>query len=139
MLVCFPVLNDEGLKSQLAKTFEGAKALLLVDSQKLTIHSVLPKTGPYPHPVFFSFSILDEIIFDAIVLDTIDEVVLQKLKRDNKKVFKLEYLTIEKILEVMSVGRLSEFVLTNDIFKDSVQDHAPHGFSCGRDMIKEQK
>ncbi len=139
MLVCFPVLNDEGLKSQLAKTFESAKALLLVDSQKLTIHSVLPKTDHYPHPVFFSFSILDEIVFDAIVLDIVNEVDLQKLKRENKRVFKLEHLTIDKTLEVMNVGRLSEFILTNDILRNIVHDHAPHGFFCGRDMAKEEK
>lgn len=123
MTICFPVIQNQGIQSEVYAHFGSAPMFLLVDSETQQVHEVINRDLHHAHGACKPLKALGGATVDAIVVGGIGGGALAGLQRAGLKVFLAQGETIADNLACLGEEDLPE--LTAD------QVCGAHGHSQG--------
>ncbi len=123
MKICMPVEHNKGVRSEIARNFRAAPALLLIDSDSRECTAIDASSGAcHALPVHI----------DAVVCaGGIGRGMFNGLHSRGIRVFNTASTTVEEALVELAAGRLAELAEV-ECCKSGPHDHAAaHGHECG--------
>lgn len=110
MKVCFPVVNDQGLASQIFNHFGSAPEFLIVDVTTSAVQSVSNSDRTHHHGACNPLAGLDGHHVDAIVVGGIGGGALHKLNAAGIRAFKSHGGSIAENIDRLKCGMLQEYL-----------------------------
>lgn len=111
MRICLPVLQDQGIDSQISSHFGSAPFFMIVDTDTLFLKVIANQDQHHAHGMCKPLSMIGTENFDAIVVGGIGAGALNKLAHAGKKVLKTEFSTVKETVEAAKQSLLKEFSL----------------------------
>lgn len=111
MKVCFPVLQPEGLQSEVYGHFGSAPAFIVIDFASNELKTITNKDLHHTHGQCNPLKALDNHKVDAIVVGGIGASALMKLNHQGVKVFRADASNVEQNLRLLRDGSLAEFTM----------------------------
>lgn len=111
MKVCFPVLHEKGLESEVYGHFGSAPAFLIVETETISINIIKNKDQHHAHGMCNPLRALDNQKVDAIVVGGIGGGALNKLNSAGIRVFQAKAKTVRENIELLKRKNLPEFSL----------------------------
>ena len=108
MKVCFPILEDEGLRSIVNSHFGSTKEFLIYDAEKESFEIVQNSNAEHVHGACQPLMALDGKHIDAVILGGIGRGALLKLNAMGIKVFRASTSLVEDNLNHYRQGHLVE-------------------------------
>lgn len=130
MKVCFPVLQSEGLQSEVYGHFGSAPAFVVIDFDSNELKTITNKDAHHAHGQCNPLKALDNHKVDAIVVGGIGAGALMKLNQQGVKVFRAEASSVEQNIHLLKNGSLAQFTSQN-----TCSGHS-HSGSCGHILPK---
>lgn len=138
MKICLPVLQNQGIDSQISSHFGSAPFFMIIDTETLASSVINNQNSHHAHGMCQPLAMIGTENFDAIVVGGIGTGALNKLKNAGKKVFKTEFSTVKETVEAAKQNKLSEFSPQSACSHHHGghseghghhhgHDHAPHG------------
>src|SRR4030043_2114309 len=109
MKVCFPVLNANGLDSEVYGHFGSAPAFLVIETDSNRMTTINNGDQHHEHGKCNPLRALNNHKVDAIVVGGIGMGALNMLNQSGIKVFKAQALTVRENMALMKAGNLPEF------------------------------
>jgi predicted Fe-Mo cluster-binding NifX family protein len=125
MKVCFPVVEVNGIASEVYGHFGSAPAFIIVETQNNNVTVINNKDQQHAHGACNPLKKFDNQQVDALVVSGIGMGALTVLNQSGIKVFQAQSQTVNENIELMKAGRLPEFVPQN-----TCAGHG-HGAGCG--------
>ncbi len=138
MKICLPVMQNQGIDSQISAHFGSAPFFMIVDVNTLAMTVINNQNSHHVHGMCQPLAMIGTDNFDAIVVGGIGTGALNKLRNSGKKVFKTEFTTVKETVEAAKQSKLSEFSPQSACSHHHGghgdghghhhgHDHAPHG------------
>jgi predicted Fe-Mo cluster-binding NifX family protein len=108
MKICFPILEDEGLRSIVNTHFGSTKEFLIYDVEQESFEIVQNSNAEHVHGACQPLKALDGKQIDAVVLGGIGRGALLKLNAMGIKVFRASTSLVEDNLDHYRQGHLIE-------------------------------
>ena len=108
MLLCIPIKENNGLKSEVYSHFGSASAFLLFDTEKEREEIIDNSDKHHVHGQCHPLSSINGKDIEAIIVGGIGARAINKLQADNIKVFKSEPGTVEQNLNLFKKSLLPE-------------------------------
>jgi len=108
MKICFPILEDKGLKSPVNSHFGSTKEFLIYDTDKNSFETVQNLDAGHVHGACQPLKALDGRKVEAIILGGIGTGALLKLNAMGVKVFRASASLVEDNLKNYRDGHLVE-------------------------------
>jgi len=112
MKICFPVPEDNGLKSHIYSHFGSAPEFLVVDTELGKIKSVSNGNRSHTHCTFLPFNTAEEKQVDALVVSSIGTSALEKFSQEGLIVYQALGATINDNITCMEQEGLPEFSIS---------------------------
>ncbi|NTU42469.1 MAG: diguanylate cyclase [Nitrospirales bacterium] len=122
MNICFPIVADNGLESEVYNHFGSAPSFVVVDSETGDFSRVINSDAHHAHGSCSPMKALNGHSVDAVVVGGIGGGALNKLKQAGIRVYKTQGVTVSQNVELFSAGSLREFSL--------LQTCGGHGGEC---------
>jgi predicted Fe-Mo cluster-binding NifX family protein len=110
MKVCFPVVENQGLASQVFNHFGSAPEFVIVDVNTTEIQSINNSDQIHQHGACNPIAGLGGHHVDAIVVGGIGGGALHKLNASGIRVFKAHGGSISENIDMLRVGTLQEYM-----------------------------
>jgi predicted Fe-Mo cluster-binding NifX family protein len=110
MKVCFPVVNNQGLASQVFNHFGSAPEFVIVDMVSGDIHSVSNSDKVHEHGACNPVAGLGGHHVDAIIVGGIGGGALHKLNSAGIRAFKTSGGSIAENIDLLKLGTLQEYL-----------------------------
>lgn len=108
MKICFPVIEEEGLKSKVNDHFGSTEIFLIYDTDTKTHSTVKNADAGHEHGACQPLKALSGQHVDAVVLGGIGRGALMKLNALGVKVLRTKSLLVEENIELFNNGKLAE-------------------------------
>lgn len=109
MKICFPVLEDKGVKSVIHKHFGSAPMFILIETKSGSVASMTNSDQDHEHGACKPLKALNGRKIDAIVVSGIGAGALTKLNRSGIKVYYTQAPTVQENVDLLKNMNLSEF------------------------------
>jgi predicted Fe-Mo cluster-binding NifX family protein len=109
MKVCFPVLQNKGLESELCGHFGSAPAFIIVETADNTITTINNNDQQHAHGACDPLKKFNNDKIDALVVGGLGFGALQRLNQAGIKVFQAQAISVKENLEKLQVHSLYEF------------------------------
>jgi predicted Fe-Mo cluster-binding NifX family protein len=123
MKVCFPVMTEKGMESEVYGHFGSAPMFIIVETDTNHITNINNKDQQHDHGACNPLKKLNNQKVDAMVVGGIGMGALDILNHSGIKVFQAQALTVRKNITLLKEGSLPEFTSKNTC--------AGHGHSGG--------
>ena len=110
MVVCIPVSNDDGLKSNVSAHFGSAPFYMLADPEQRTLRTVANQHQHHAHGGCQPLAAIQGEQVDAIVVGGIGAGALAKIQAAGVKVLWSDLRTVEETLEALRGPGLQRMV-----------------------------
>lgn len=111
MKVCFPVVEDKGLESEVYGHFGSAPLFIVVDTETGTAGKITNNNQHHAHGMCNPVLALNHQPVDAVVVGGIGAGALNKLHQSGIRVFQARAAAVQANLDLLSGGGLPEFTL----------------------------
>lgn len=111
MKLCFPVLQDAGIESNVHNHFGSAPVFLVVDTETRAVGAIVNRDRRHTHGACNPVQALDNQRIDAVIAGGIGAGALDKLHRAGIKVYHAQAQTIQENLALFASEGLPEFTL----------------------------
>ncbi len=111
MKICFPVLNTNGLESEVCGHFGSAPAFLIFETDTNEITIIKNKDQHHSHGACNPLKALNNQKIDAVVVGGIGGGALNKLNSNGIKVFQAKSKTVRENIALVKAENLPEFTL----------------------------
>ena len=111
MKVCFPVVNNQGLESQVFNHFGSAPEFVIVNVATSAFQSISNSDKVHEHGACNPVAGLGGHHLDAIVVDGIGGGALHKLNSAGIRAFKANGGSISENIDMLKLGTLQEYLL----------------------------
>jgi predicted Fe-Mo cluster-binding NifX family protein len=111
MKVCFPVVEDKGLDSEVYGHFGSAPLFIVVDTDARSASKITNNNQHHAHGMCNPILALDNQHVDAIVVGGIGAGALNKLNQSGIRVFQAQAATVKANIDLFNVRNLPEFTL----------------------------
>lgn len=108
MNVCFPILSDEGMKSQVNNHFGSSESFLILDTDTNDFEILKNQDLGHGHGMCSPLKALDGRKIDAVIVGGLGMGALQKLSAMGIKVLKTAADTVEANAKLLSENKLGE-------------------------------
>ena len=108
MVLCIPVVRDEGLQSPVCGHFGSAPMFLIAESEAGTSHVVVNSNRHHGHGMCHPLTSLAGENIEAILVNGIGMGAFGKLQAANIKVYLVDLPTVEDVLNAFKEGKLPE-------------------------------
>ena len=125
MKVCFPVLQNKGLESELYGHFGSAPAFIIVETADNTTTGINNSDQQHAHGACDPLKKFNNEKVDALVVTGLGLGALQRLNQEGIKVFQAQSLSIKENLAKLQEHSLYEFTP-----QQCCAGHG-HGSGCG--------
>lgn len=109
MKVCFPVLQNNGLESELYGHFGSAPTFIIVETADNTITTINNSEQQHAHGVCDPLKKFNNEKVDALVVGGLGLGALQRLNQAGVKVFQAQALSVKENLAKLQENNLYEF------------------------------
>jgi len=109
MKVCFPVLCNNGLESEVCGHFGSAPAFIIVETANNNITTINKSDHQHAHGACDPLKKFDNEKVDAIVVGGLGLGALQRLNQAEIKVFQAQAVTVKENLAKLQTNSLYEF------------------------------
>ncbi len=109
MKVCFPVLHNDGLESELCGHFGSAPAFIIVETANNNITTINNSNHQHAHGACDPLKKFNNEKVDAIVVGGLGLGALQRLNQAGIKVFQAQAVTVKENLAKLQRNSLYEF------------------------------
>lgn len=106
--ICFPVVNNQGMDSDVYEHFGSAPHFIVVDTETNTVETLNNMDLNHQHGMCNPIKALGSNVVDAVVVGGIGAGALRGLQTKGIKVFKASSKTVKDNLEILRQGKLSE-------------------------------
>ncbi len=113
MKVCFPVLNDEGLASQVYGHFGSAPVFIVVDTEGMSVQKLDNQDLGHVHGACSPLKALGGQKIDRLVVGGIGGGAISRLTAMGVKIYQAEAQTVKENLALLNDGRLQELSIEN--------------------------
>jgi predicted Fe-Mo cluster-binding NifX family protein len=125
MKVCFPVMKEKGLESEVYGHFGSALMFIIVETDTNHVTAINNKDQHHGHGACNPLKKLNNQKVDAMVVGGIGMGALDILNHSGIKVFQAQALTVRENITLLKEGGLPEFTSQN-----TCAGHG-HGIGCG--------
>jgi len=123
MKVCFPVMTERGIESEVYGHFGSAPMFIIVETDTNQVTTINNKDQQHAHGACNPLKKLNNHKVDAMVVGGIGMGALDILNNSGIKVFQAQALTVRENVTLLKEGSLPEFTSQNTC--------AGHGHSGG--------
>ena len=125
MKVCFPVLQNKGLESEVYGHFGSAPAFIIVETSDNTITNINNSDQQHAHGACDPLKKFNNEKVDALIVTGLGLGALQRLNQEGIKVFQAQSLSVKENLVKLQARSLYEFTP-----QQCCAGHG-HGSGCG--------
>lgn len=125
MKICFPVVADHGITSEVYGHFGSAPAFIIVETENNTVTTINNKDQHHSHGACNPLKALNNQKVDAIVVGGIGAGALMKLNQQGMKVFQARAQIVKDNIQLLRDQKLPEFTMQH-----TCAGHG-HGGGCG--------
>ncbi|MEW6068629.1 MAG: NifB/NifX family molybdenum-iron cluster-binding protein [Nitrospirota bacterium] len=111
MKICFPIMNPDGLESEVYGHFGSAPAFIIVETDNNTLTIIPNNNQHHAHGACNPLKALNNHKVDAIVVGGIGAGALTRLHQSGIKVFQSAALTVKENIALLKSQDLPEFTL----------------------------
>ena len=109
MILCIPITENKGLKSEVYSHFGSASAFLLYDSEKESEEIVVNSDNEHTHGMCEPMKSISNRNIHSVIVGGIGKRALEKLHSMKIKVYKSESKTVVENIELFNKSLLKEF------------------------------
>lgn len=110
MKVCFPVLKNKGLESELYGHFGSAPTFIIVETANNTITTINKNDQQHAHGACDPLKKFNNEKVDAVVVGGLGLGALQRLNQAGIKVFQAQAISVKENLQKIQANSLYEFI-----------------------------
>ncbi|NWF75613.1 MAG: diguanylate cyclase [Nitrospirae bacterium] len=111
MKICFPVLNPDGLESEVYGHFGSAPSFIIVDTDTNEVTTINNKDQHHAHGACNPLRAFDNHKVDSLIVGGIGGGALNKLNSEGIRVFQAKAKTVRENIELLKGKNLLEFSL----------------------------
>jgi predicted Fe-Mo cluster-binding NifX family protein len=111
MKICFPVLNTNGLESEVYGHFGSAPSFIVVETDTNKVSTINNSDQHHAHGACNPLKALDNQKIDAVVVGGIGGGALNKLNLQGIRVFQAKAQTVRENIALLKAKNLPEFTL----------------------------
>ena len=111
MILCIPIKENKGLKSEVYSHFGSAPAFLLYDSEKQSEEIVVNSDNEHTHGMCQPMKSVSNRNIHSVIVGGIGKHALEKLHAAKIKVYKSESKTARENINLFNKSLLKEFTL----------------------------
>ncbi len=111
MRLCFPVLENNGMNSEVYGHFGSAPLFIVVDTEKSEVSSIINKNQIHEHGACNPVMALNGETVDGIIVAGIGGGALMKLNQNGIKVFRAEKPTVRENVKLFNTQALPQFTM----------------------------
>jgi predicted Fe-Mo cluster-binding NifX family protein len=113
MKICVPVMNDQGLKSQICAHFGSAPMFLVVDTAQKTAEAIPNGNQHHTHGMCNPLGAIQGRGIDVIIVGGIGAGAVQKFRMACIEVFRTDLPIVEQAISAYEAGQLQPVSLQN--------------------------
>ncbi|MBF0505947.1 MAG: NifB/NifX family molybdenum-iron cluster-binding protein [Nitrospirae bacterium] len=111
MRLCFPVLENNGMNSEVYGHFGSAPLFIIVDTEKSDVISIINKNQIHEHGACNPVMALNGETVDGIIVGGIGRGALMKLNQNGIRVFRAEKPGVKDNVELFNKNELPQFTM----------------------------
>lgn len=113
MRICIPIMENDGLKSEVNAHFGSAPYFLIYDNEKGVFEVINNSDSQHMHGMCHPLKALDNKGIDAVVCGGMGARAVQKLNEGGIKAYRANAGMVEEIIKRYNEGILEEITMDN--------------------------